>query len=169
MWSWQGDKNPRGAERPGAGASPGRSRAWRRSSSSSARTEGIGKHHPAHAGVTLQHASLPSSPLSYSLLLPHLPTLFPKQWLLLHWTGAQSPANRAGRSPWLVELGPGSWSQGEMVATRGAPKCEEPSSSPPQGGQVNPAPLCSKTERQTQTYFVYKLKTESNGASTWGF
>lgn len=152
MRSWPGDKKPRGAERPGAGASPGRSRAWRRSSSSSPRTEGIGKHHPAHAGATLQHASLPSSPHSYSLLLPHLPTVFPKQWLLLHFTGAQSPGDRVGRSPWLVELGPGSWSQGEAVAAQGAPKCEEPRACPPQGGQVNPALLCSKTEANADLF-----------------
>lgn len=51
---------------------------------------------------------------------------------------------------------------------RGLPRVRSPA--PARCREDRSTPRFSATKpRQTQTYFVYKLKTESNGASTWGF
>lgn len=60
----------------------------------------------------LQGAFLPFSPISYGLLLSHLPTLLAEQWSSWDFTHAhhsvqvRSPGNQLHRLTWPAELSP---------------------------------------------------------------
>lgn len=72
----------------------------------------------------------------------------------------------ARRGWWSLALAPGA--KGRRWQLRGLPNVRSPG--PARRREDRSTPRCSAAKpRQTQTYFVYKLKTESNGASTWGF